>query len=136
MRRTGLKKAWRAAQRLIYRMCSGTLILMYNRVAKLSNDPHLVAVSPQHFGEHLEVIRKCYIPLRLQRLVESLQERRIQKKTIVITFDDGYADNLHNASPLLEHHDIPATIFVTAGQAEKQQEFWWDELDRMLLQPG
>jgi peptidoglycan/xylan/chitin deacetylase (PgdA/CDA1 family) len=54
----------------------------------------------------------------------------------VITFDDGYADNLHHAKPLLEHYEIPATVFVTGGHVGSQREFWWDELDRLLLQPG
>jgi peptidoglycan/xylan/chitin deacetylase (PgdA/CDA1 family) len=55
---------------------------------------------------------------------------------VVITFDDGYADNLHNARPLLEKYEVPATVFVTTGGIEQDREFWWDELDRLLLQPG
>jgi peptidoglycan/xylan/chitin deacetylase (PgdA/CDA1 family) len=38
--------------------------------------------------------------------------------------------------PLLQRYEIPATVFVTAGQVESLREFWWDELDRLLLQPG
>ena len=53
----------------------------------------------------------------------------------MITFDDGYADNLHNAKPLLEHYDIPATVFVVSGYVGHEREFWWDELERLLLQP-
>jgi peptidoglycan/xylan/chitin deacetylase (PgdA/CDA1 family) len=54
----------------------------------------------------------------------------------VISFDDGYADNLEQAKPWLEAYEIPATVFVAAGQVGQQEEFWWDELDRLLLQPG
>jgi peptidoglycan/xylan/chitin deacetylase (PgdA/CDA1 family) len=54
----------------------------------------------------------------------------------VITFDDGYADNLHNAKPLLERYDVPATVFVSTGYVKSQREFWQDELDKIFLQPG
>ena len=52
-----------------------------------------------------------------------------------ITFDDGYADNLLTAKPLLEHHAMPATVFVTTGQIGSAREFWWDELERLLVAP-
>jgi peptidoglycan/xylan/chitin deacetylase (PgdA/CDA1 family) len=52
---------------------------------------------------------------------------------VVITFDDGYVDNLANAKPLLERYDVPATVFVTTGYVGRDQEFWWDELERLLL---
>jgi peptidoglycan/xylan/chitin deacetylase (PgdA/CDA1 family) len=55
---------------------------------------------------------------------------------VVVTFDDGYFDNLRNAKPLLESHDVPATVFVAAGFVGHKREFWWDELGRLLLRPG
>ena len=55
---------------------------------------------------------------------------------MAITFDDGYADNLYTAKALLERYNIPATVFLTAGFIGQDREFWWDELDRLLLHPG
>ncbi|WP_191408507.1 polysaccharide deacetylase family protein [Flavobacterium bizetiae] len=52
----------------------------------------------------------------------------LKKTGVVITFDDGYADNILNALPLLEKHEIPATIFVTTLNINKENEFWWDRL--------
>jgi peptidoglycan/xylan/chitin deacetylase (PgdA/CDA1 family) len=54
---------------------------------------------------------------------------------VVLTFDDGYADNLWNAKPLLEKYEMPATFFVTSGSLDSPIEFWWDDLERILLQP-
>jgi|RhiMetdeSRZDD1v2_1073273.scaffolds.fasta_scaffold135935_3 peptidoglycan/xylan/chitin deacetylase (PgdA/CDA1 family) len=109
---------------------------MYHRVTDLRNDPHLLSVTPQRFAEHMELTRRHYFPIRLQQLVDGLQRGKLPARAVVVTFDDGYADNLHEAMPLLERYDVPATMFVTAGQVGNQREFWWDELDRLLLQPG
>jgi peptidoglycan/xylan/chitin deacetylase (PgdA/CDA1 family) len=50
-----------------------------------------------------------------------------------VTFDDGYADNFIQALPILEEFNIPATFFVTTGYLDSEREFWWDDLERLLL---
>jgi len=109
---------------------------MYHRVTDLTNDPHLLAVRPNHFAEQMEVIRRYYSPISLRGLVDGVRQGKVPSRAIAVTFDDGYADNLHYAKPILERYEIPATVFVTAGYVGSQREFWWDELDRLLLQPG
>lgn len=109
---------------------------MYHRVAEVDSDPWSLCVTPQHFAEHLEVLRKHTRPMRLQQLTQALQDGKCPHRSVVITFDDGYADNLYNAKPLLERYNIPATVFMTTGAVGHEREFWWDELERLLLQPG
>jgi peptidoglycan/xylan/chitin deacetylase (PgdA/CDA1 family) len=111
------------------------LILMYHRVAELEIDPWSLSVTPPHFAEHLEVLQKHYQPLSLPQLVEALRENKLPDRAVVVTFDDGYADNFYNAKPLLEKYNIPATFFISTGAIGQNREFWWDELERLLLQP-
>jgi len=76
-------------------------------------------------------------------VVEQLRKRNpIPPKTVVITFDDGYVDNLHLALPVLQAHGFPATVFlVTAaldGRLEHVQTGWgaeylrWEQALEML----
>jgi peptidoglycan/xylan/chitin deacetylase (PgdA/CDA1 family) len=48
---------------------------------------------------------------------------------VLLTFDDGYYNNI-KALPVLEKHDVPALFFVVAGLVETGQAFWWDVLYR------
>jgi peptidoglycan/xylan/chitin deacetylase (PgdA/CDA1 family) len=112
------------------------LILMYHRVAEVQSDPWALCVTPQHFAEQLEVLRQQSTVWGLRQLSAALRNGSLPKQAVVITFDDGYADNLHHARPLLESFDTPATVFLTTGAIGCQREFWWDELERLLLQPG
>jgi peptidoglycan/xylan/chitin deacetylase (PgdA/CDA1 family) len=112
------------------------LILLYHRIARPRSDQWALAVTPRRFGEHLEVLRRVARPMRLGELSRSLLDGGVPDGAVVVTFDDGYADNLHNARPLLERYDVPATIFIPSGFLGSENEFWWDELDRLLLQPG
>jgi len=95
-----IRELRQAARWLKYRFHSRALILMYHRVTELPNDPYLLAVTPKHFAEQMEAIRRYCIPMRLGELVDELQDGNIPNRAVVVTFDDGYADNLHQAKPL------------------------------------
>jgi peptidoglycan/xylan/chitin deacetylase (PgdA/CDA1 family) len=118
------------------RFTPGCLILLYHRVIELPTDPYLLTVSPAHFAEHLAVLRKTAKPIALQQLADGLRDRKIPRRAVVVTFDDGYFDNLDYAKPLLERYDVPATFFVVPDVAADAGEFWWDALERIFLQPG
>jgi peptidoglycan/xylan/chitin deacetylase (PgdA/CDA1 family) len=113
----------------------GGVILLYHRVASLSADPHSLAVSPEHFAQQLEHIHDTCYPMRLLDLLEAMQQRSLPQRALAITFDDGYWDNYEHAYPLLKSAGIPATIFVTSEQVDSEREFWWDDLERLLLLP-
>jgi peptidoglycan/xylan/chitin deacetylase (PgdA/CDA1 family) len=132
----GLGRLRRVAGRLGGRSDGEALILLYHRVDTLKSDPWGLAVTPGRFAEHLEVLRQHARPMQLRELSQGLRDGRLPERSVVVTFDDGYADNLHNAKPLLERHDIPATVFVASGFVGHKGEFWWDELGRLLLRPG
>jgi len=95
----------------------------------------LLSISPENFAEHLEYISEHYTPISLSELGRAIKAKKIPDKSVIITFDDGYADNFLNAKPLLEEYDVPATVFVASGYTGHDREFWWDELERLLLLP-
>ncbi|MBU1007672.1 polysaccharide deacetylase family protein [Candidatus Dependentiae bacterium] len=109
------------------------IILAYHRIFAPKTDPQLLCTSPRNFEEHLKIISQHYNPISLQALGKATKVNKVPNKSIVITFDDGYVDNLLYAKPLLEKYRIPATIFVSTHYVNKKKEFWWDELERIIL---
>lgn len=55
-----------------------------------------------------------------------------QKPFAVLTFDDGYIDNLEYAAPVLARHHAPWTLFVTSDFADGRGRLWWLELERAI----
>jgi peptidoglycan/xylan/chitin deacetylase (PgdA/CDA1 family) len=71
--------------------------------------------------------------MRLAELTRELEAGRCPRRAVVVTFDDGYRDNLLAALPVLEAFDVPATVFCTAGVVGREAPFWWDRLAGLLL---
>lgn len=106
------------------------VILCYHRVAGPRLDPALLDVSPTQFATHLAALRTRATPLALREFERARRAGILPERAVAITFDDGYADNLHVALPLLEAAAMPATLFVTSAGIDASTEFWWDALAR------
>ena len=104
------------------------IILAYHRVARVTRDPHLLRVDPDVFADQMDHLRRHVdiVPLA------DLKQRSLRQR-VVITFDDGYADNASVAKSILDGMGFPATFFVTAGMVGAKREFWWDRLEALLL---
>ncbi len=111
-------------------------ILAYHRIAPVEDDCYGLCVTPEHFEQHLRVIRDRFNPMSLSDLGDSLHSGRLPDRSVCVTFDDGYSDNLLVAKPLLEAYGVPATVFVTSGRSGRDREFWWDELQGLFLSSG
>lgn len=120
-----------------FRHVGGTaLVLIYHRVADLERDPQLLAVGTAHFAEQMAMLAGTYRVVPLADLVTDLRKRHVPDRAVVVTFDDGYADNLLHAAPVLQRNGIPATVFVNSGYVGSGEEYWADEIEDIALSPG
>ena len=126
----------RALARRVRRWLSsrgGPAILMYHRVATPDVDPWGLAVSPEQFAGQVEALRRNRTTLSMDSFVAGLESGSLPQDAVALTFDDGYADNLLRAKPILEAAGVPATVFLPTGLIGTGQAFWWDELAAMVL---
>jgi peptidoglycan/xylan/chitin deacetylase (PgdA/CDA1 family) len=131
MKIPGKKTAIQIKHWLSSRLQTRGLILGYHRVAKTEVDGFDICVSPEHFSEQMAFVRRNYHPISLNEMVSGLISGSLPHKSIAVTFDDGYADNLYAAEPILERFEIPAAVFISPGNLGKP--FWWNELESIIL---
>jgi peptidoglycan/xylan/chitin deacetylase (PgdA/CDA1 family) len=110
------------------------IVLMYHRVATPSVDPWNLSVSPARFSEQLAILARARRVVPMHWLAARLAEGKLPRHTAAITFDDGYADFLLAALPILREHGCPATLFLTTGAVGRADGYWWDHLARLTLQ--
>ena len=122
-----------AVRRYRKQRAPGGVILMYHHVAQVDADPWCLSVTPENFAQQLNVLRQHTRLISLQQLASAIRTGELVDRSSVITFDDGYADNLHCAKPILERFDVPATVFIVSGRLGEDREFWWDELHQLLM---
>jgi peptidoglycan/xylan/chitin deacetylase (PgdA/CDA1 family) len=109
-------------------------ILVYHSVARLQRDPYGVAIEPEAFRAQMEIIADRFAPRSLNEVAAGLAAGTLTGRSVAVTFDDGYANNLSDALPSLTEYDVPATLFVTTGYIGGDREFWWDELERIICE--
>ena len=131
MRIPGIKTGKNFYRWMKAQVYGGALILGYHRIDSPMGAFDEVCVSPENFAQHLDELRKHTYPIHLSALVQHLKDGSLPERAIAVTFDDGYADNFYTAKPLLEKYEIPTTVFICTGYMGK--EFWWDELERLVL---
>ena len=112
------------------------LVFCYHRVAEPDADPFELAVSPKHFAEQMEVLRSFGPRMNFGDFAARLTSGHAPRRTVCVTFDDGYQDNLDVALPILAATDTPATVFVVSGTVGAKRTFWWDSLVDVFLSPG
>ena len=106
---------------------------MYHQVSTVESDIWDIAVSPSRFHQHLQVFKQFAPVISSQELVMRLQTNTLRRRSIVITFDDGYANNFTCAVPLLTKFQLPATFFIVANTLTSASAYWWDELEQIFL---
>ena len=114
----------------------GVCVLCYHAVRAGDSAPADMPFSGLHvpaarLDEELAALRRLATPISAQRLRQAISgERPAPPRAVHVTFDDGYRSVLTRGLPLLERHDVPASLFVCTRPVERRQLFWYDAAAR------
>ena len=78
------------------------------------------------FEAHIRTYIRYSRPLSLETALQT------GASGVVVTFDDGYANNYELALPILQKYDFPATIFLTTGFLDRAVPLWVDRLEFLI----
>lgn len=94
-------------------------ILMFHSVSERAErewGPWQYAVTPEEFDDQIEAIADRHKIISLDALTKWFAgQGSIPDEAIVVTFDDGYRDFVTEVLPILENHEVPATVYVSTS---------------------
>jgi glycosyltransferase involved in cell wall biosynthesis len=107
----------------------GVLALGYHAIADLTGEGVLseYGVPPQRFASQLDALRRAgWSFVGLEELRSSLRgESQLPKRSLLLTFDDGYENVLTEGVPVLSTRGVPAVLFALTGKIGGEND--WDE---------
>lgn len=87
------------------------------------------------FEDCLIFFKRHYTVVGLEDLLASLRaERPLPSRSLLLTFDDGYADNEEYALPLLRRHGLPAAVFIFSDAIGQKTRPWTEDFLSAYLQ--
>lgn len=107
-------------------------ILLYHHMGGIGR-PSRSYLEPALFEAQLETMRRGgYAAADLASLAGEMRAgRRMPRRRIAITFDDGWRDNYLLAFPILRRFRVPATIFLVSGRIGLKEYVGWEEIREM-----
>lgn len=109
-------------------------VLMYHSIDKNPGNSKII-VTPQDFEAQMRYLKSHGVKvITLEELIDLIKaNKRLPRKTVAITFDDGYENNYTYAYPILKKNNFPATIFVIVDSIGKNGYMTEEQLKELHL---
>jgi peptidoglycan/xylan/chitin deacetylase (PgdA/CDA1 family) len=109
-------------------------VVMFHRVLA-PRDPRFAVSDPEYtlsdelFARSLEFFQRHYHPIALEDLAAARAgERTLPDRPLLLTFDDGWSDNVEYALPHLRRAGLPSVLFVAGSAIGRREPFWQEQL--------
>lgn len=116
-----------------------TVVLMYHRVLtederrRTGSHPGIV-VTRGTFARQMELLVRRFTVLSVDQFADHLARGvPLPDSSCLITFDDGWLDNLDGAVPVLRQHLLPSLVFLPVNFIGQQRLFWREALTHLLV---
>lgn len=112
---------WRQSRRL-------ALLMFHGVEAEPVSPPCSYVLDAATLRRELEYVRKHFHVLPLEEAIERLHDGTLPRRSAALTFDDGTANLLTHAAPVLRDLGLPAAAFVATGPMGTGEALWPDRI--------
>jgi peptidoglycan/xylan/chitin deacetylase (PgdA/CDA1 family) len=130
--RTGLARLCLSAGARFPQPWQRLTILAWHRVAQGLGpgfDPGVVDANPGQFDRQVGLIKQYFSLIDIGALLKYREEGRpLPPNPAMLTFDDGYRENVSVVLPILKKHDAKAVFFISTSYMEERRLFVWELL--------
>ncbi|MBI3358622.1 MAG: polysaccharide deacetylase family protein [Nitrospirae bacterium] len=119
-----------------YGQAEGVPILIYHEILNRAEEPGETKISLDRFKEQMKYLYEHhYATISVDELVNFMKgERSIPKKSVLLTFDDGWKSGL-NAVPVLEKYHFKAVFFIFPGKGIGEPYMEWNDVLALAKNP-
>lgn len=111
------------------------VVLMFHEIQQDPAKQLMTGVSASFLESAIGWVKRSgWEIVSMDEAVRRLSGGRRESRFVVITFDDGYRDNVTVALPILEAHAAPCTIYVPTAAIERSLHAWWLALRTLIIE--
>ena len=117
---------------VLMRSAPGVPVLNYHQVEEKNGNP--LTLWPDQFETQMSYLAdEGYTTITIDEMMDALENGTpLPDKPVIITFDDGYADNYEYAYPILKKYGFKATIFLIYDFTNAYPNYLtWDQINEM-----
>jgi peptidoglycan/xylan/chitin deacetylase (PgdA/CDA1 family) len=115
---------------------SQLMVINYHRIGNSTMtglDPGVFSTDSDGLDEQIRALRRRFTFVSPSEALDVIEMKVVPKEPLaLLTFDDGYRDNLTQAFPVLASHGLKAIFFVVTSYLESPQVPWWDRLASLI----
>lgn len=134
--RTGIAHLFLSASARLPQPWQRLTVLAWHRVANGLGpgfDPGVVDTNHEQFDRQVGIIKQHFSLIDIDALLMYREEGRpLPSNPALLTFDDGYRENVSVVLPILKKHDAKAVFFISTGYMEERKLFVWELIHALM----
>ncbi|MEH2609784.1 polysaccharide deacetylase family protein [Bradyrhizobium sp. AZCC 1693] len=116
------------------RLAARAAIILFHEIQRDCQSELMTGTAVSLFEYSLDWLQRGgWSIVSLDECLEKLARNDRSRRYAVLTFDDGYRDNVSVALPILERHNAPFMMYVPTGAPTRTMQTWWLGLRKLFL---